>query len=204
MPGSEQVAWEMYAELGERDRQAVDAWRSLGNDLVTSLFNSDVLSRERPRKMPADDLADWSRRRLGTDADLIRQQTAEHEAAHAVVARALGVRVVEVVVSENGRDGHTKYEQAAREDTATIAAAADVWINECRAVVFPNGDQAGCRDDNRALVHSCGGDPWAMREARRRARLILAERGNEVLTLAQKLAKAGRLDFPDTPRVSGS
>jgi len=188
MASSEEVAWGMYAKLSERDRQAVDAWRSLGNDLVTSLLNSDVLSRERPRRMPADDVADWSRRRLGTDADLILQKTAEHEAAHAVVARGLGVRVVEVVVSEDGRDGHTVYEQASREATAAIAAAADVWINEFRAVVFPNGEQSGCRDDVRVLVRNTAGD-HEVHDARRRARLILAERRDEVLELAQQLAR---------------
>lgn len=56
MAGSEEVAWTMYARLGERDRAAVDAWRALGNDLVSSLLNADALSRERPRRFPSDDL----------------------------------------------------------------------------------------------------------------------------------------------------
>lgn len=194
MASSEQVAWEMYGRLGEQDRRAVDAWRSLGNDLVTSLLNSDVLRGESPRRVPADDVAEWARRRLGTDEDLILQRTAEHEAAHAVVARALGVRVAEVSVSEDGRDGATRYEQASRENTAAIAAAADVWITEFRGLVFPNGDRDGCRDDVRKLVRNTSGD-HEVADARRRARLLLAERRDEVLALACQLARVGHIQF---------
>lgn len=188
MPTSEEVAWQLYAGLGARDRRAVDAWRDLGNDLVTSLLNAGVLSPSQPRRVPADDVADFSRRMLGTDPAFVLQRTAEHEAAHAVVAVALGVRGVEVAISDDGRSGSTRYERASREATAAVAAAADVWIHEFRAVVFPTGDEVGCGDDYRLLVRSTDGD-HGVREARRRARLVLGERGDEVLAVAAQLAR---------------
>jgi hypothetical protein len=195
MDTSEMVARRAYSALDERDRRAVDAWRSLGNDLIDALLNSDVLSRERPRRVPADDVAEWSRRLLGTDEDLILQRTAEHEAAHAVVARALGLRLLDVSVSADGRSGETRYESAPESANAIIAVAAEVWISEVGGLVFPRGDADGCREDVRVLVRSTGGDAWAMREARRRARLILAESRDEVLALAEQLARTRHVTF---------
>ncbi|MEW2421264.1 hypothetical protein AB0911_12040 [Streptomyces nigra] len=192
---SEQTAWKIYAGLNAKDRRAVDAWRDLGNDMVTSLLNADVLRSDAPRRLPSDDTAEWRRRMLGTDADLVVQRTAEHEAAHAVVARALGVRVVEISMAEDCRSATTTYEQASRESTAIIAAAASEWIHGFRALAFPNGDESGCRDDMRKLARSTGADAYAMDQACRRARLILGERRDEVLALAQQLARSRQVTF---------
>ncbi|MFJ9376119.1 hypothetical protein [Streptomyces sp. NPDC101455] len=192
---SEQTAWKIYAGLSARDRRAVDAWRDLGNDMVTSLLNSDALRSDAPRRLPSDDTAEWQRRTLGTDKDLVVQRTAEHEAAHVIVARALGVRVVEVSIAEDGRSAATTYEETSREATAVIAAAASEWLHGFRALAFPNGDESGCRDDMRKLVHATSADSYAMDQARRRARLILGERRGEVLELAQQLARTRRLEF---------
>ena len=41
---SEQTAWQMLAELGDHDRRLVEAWLNLGNDLVTAMLNSGVLT----------------------------------------------------------------------------------------------------------------------------------------------------------------
>lgn len=190
---SEQVAWQMYAKLSAKDQRAVDAWRDLGNDLVTSLLNSQVLSGQQPRRFPADDVAGFVARVAGTDPALVRQEAAEHEAAHAVTARALGVHVREVTIAEDG-SGVTEYAQTTRDAAAVIAAAAHVWIGEFRALVFPAGAR-GCSDDNRALIRATAGDAYNVDQARRRARLILGERRDEVLQLARRLVEHGRVTF---------
>ncbi|MFM9595792.1 M50 family metallopeptidase [Streptomyces scabiei] len=190
---SEQVAWEMYAKLSARDRRAVDAWRDLGNDVVTSLLNADVLRSAAPTRFPVDDTADWARRSLGLDPALVRQEAAEHEAAHAVVARALGVHVREVTIAEDG-SGATVYQETSREAEAVIAVAPQVWLGEFRALVFPAGSR-GCSGDNRTLARSTGADAYNVDQARRRARLILGEQRGEVLELARQLAKSGRVTF---------
>ncbi|WP_326583331.1 hypothetical protein OG889_32780 [Streptomyces sp. NBC_00481] len=190
---SEQVAREMYGQLSPRDRRAVDAWQDLGNDLVTALLNSNALRAESPRRVPADDLADWARRSLGTDPALVRQETAEHEAAHAVAARALGVRVFEVTIAEDG-SGLTEHAKTTREANAVIAIAPQVWLGEFRAMVFPAGGR-GCGDDTRKLARSTGADAYNVGQARRRARLILGERRGEVLALAEQLARVGHIQF---------
>lgn len=192
---SEQVAWDIYSRLEARDRRAVDAWRDLGNDLVTSLLNSGALRSDGSRRLPADDTAEWARRAAGTDEALVLQRTAEHEAAHAVVAQALGVHVAEVSVASDGRSGHTVYESSTPATTAVIAAAADEWIHGFRALVFPTGDATGCGDDMRVLARATGADAYRVGEARRRARLILGERRDEVVQLARRLARERHVTF---------
>lgn len=194
---SEQVAWQMYAKLSAKDQRAVDAWRDLGNDLVTSLLNSQVLSGQQPRRFPADDVAGFVARVAGTDPALVRQEAAEHEAAHAVAARALGVHVREVTIAEDG-SGATVYVETSRENNAVIAAAGQVWIGEFRALVFPAGAR-GCGRDEQVLARSTGADAYNVNRARRRARLILGERRAEVLALAQQLARARRVTFDGQP-----
>lgn len=183
----------MYAGLDARRRRAVDAWRDLGNDMVTSLLNSQVLSAGSPRRFPADDIADWVRRSLGTDNDIVLQEAAEHEAAHTVAAQALGVHVREVTIAEDGT-GSTVFEETTREAGAVIAVAAQVWIDEFRALVFPAGAR-GCSGDNRALARSTGADAYNVEQARRRARLIFGEHRDEVLQLARRLARSRRVVF---------
>ncbi|MDX2515467.1 hypothetical protein PV355_09975 [Streptomyces stelliscabiei] len=190
---SEQTAWAMYAELSARDRRAVDAWRDLGNDVVTSLLNSDALRSAAPTRFPVDDTADFARRSLGTDPALVRQEAAEHEAAHAVAARALGVHVREMTIAEDG-SGATVYEETSREAEAVIAVAPQVWIGEFRALVFPAGAR-GCSRDEQVLARSTGADAYNVDKARRRARLILGESRGEVLALAQRLARVGHIQF---------
>ncbi|MFI0482227.1 hypothetical protein [Actinomadura sp. 9N215] len=191
---SEQTAWRIYAGLSADDRRVVDTWRELGDvDLTTALLRSRVLTSGH-RRRPADDLADWSRRRLGLDDDLTLRNTCEHEAAHAVVARALGVKVAEVTVSEDGHSGSTVFEQAPPVASAVIAAAAEVWITEFRALVFPFNER-GFSEDRKSLVRHTGGSDWAARRACRHARDILDGSRAEVLALADELARTRRVVF---------
>ncbi|MQY13769.1 hypothetical protein SRB5_39210 [Streptomyces sp. RB5] len=192
--GSEQIGWSMYAALPVEDRRAVDAWRDLGNDVVTSLLNAGVLRSGETRRLPAGDTADWTRRSLGIDKALIRQEAAEHEAAHAVAARALGVHVAEISITEDG-SGSTSFETTSRKATAVIAVAPRVWVGEFRAVVFPNGARGSGRDE-QLLARATAADAYNVAEATRRARLILGGRRDEVLALARRLVEDGHVTFP--------
>jgi hypothetical protein len=190
MSSAEQVAWQMYRELSAADRRIVDSWRDLGNDLVTSLLNSRVVTSGH-RRRPADDLGDWSRRMQGTDPTLMRANTCEHEAAHAIVAQYLGATGIRATVDEDGRSGVTTFTTASRSVKATIAAAAEVWITEYRALAYP-GDTRGFSDDRHKQLLNTDGD-HEIREARRRARLILAECRQDVLDLAEQLNTSGHV-----------
>lgn len=191
MASSEEVAWSMYADLPIRDRREVDAWRSLGNDLVTSLLNSGVLSPGRGAAGPAPASDEW--RRYGTGADYHLRLTAEHEAAHAVVARALGIPVSEILIRDDN-SGVTRYEATGAAETAAIAAAADVWISEFRSLTFPGAAGAGCRDDVQVVVRNTG-DQHGVAQAMRSARLLLAQRRGEVLELADELVCKRHITF---------
>ena len=192
---SEQLAWQAYADLPEHDRRLVAAWHDLGNDWMTSLLNSGVMRtsgrRQHPREAAMDE---YSRRRLNPlSPALVRQKVCEHEAAHAVVAEALGVRVVDISISEDG-SGETTHERASSEDSATIAVAAQIWIEEFRGLEFPGGD-SGCAGDRRVLLWHV--DDHGARMAARKARAVLGERSDEVLRLAAWL---GRSDLSAEPR----
>lgn len=190
MPSSEQVAWSIYGDLHDSDRRAVDAWRNLGNDLVTSLLNSGVLVPG-GRRYPADDPADWNRRQLGTDRTLIHRETCEHEAAHAVVAHALGLDNIRAFVEKHDA-GTTHFAGGTPHDKATVSIAAKVWLEEFRATVFPCGAR-GCSDDMQHLARDTRGDEFNRRVARLTAREILREQHDMVLAAADTLMRHGEL-----------
>ena len=73
--------------------------------------------------------------RLQVGPQRARGKAAEHEAAHATVAEALGYRVHEIVVGDHG-SGHVEYEQASRDDTAVIAVAGGLWITTFRSMRY--------------------------------------------------------------------
>ena len=83
-------------------------------DLRVNSSGMDSASRRAWRRVMQSRLQIGPRRARG--------KAAEHEAAHATVAEALGYRVHEIVVGDHG-SGHVEYEQASRHDTAVIAVA---------------------------------------------------------------------------------
>lgn len=195
MASSEQIAWRMYRDLPAADRRVVDAWRELGNDWVTSLLNARVLTSGR-RQVPADDPTEHFRRRYFPDEELKRREVAEHEAAHAVVALALGVPVSEVTTVPDGEvGGSVTFRTSSRRATAIILAAAEVWITEFRWRTFPTVRESGFGDDRRKVLEATGADAWQIQDAARRAREILADRRDEVLEMAQRLMEHERLTF---------
>lgn len=196
MASSEQVAWGMYARLNEGDRRAVDAWRSLGNGMVDSLLNSGVLGGGR-----SEPAADWYRRSLNPD-DVVRQNTCEHEAAHAVVAHALGQGDVSATVEADGRSGLTTYRSTNRVARAVVAAAPEVWITEFRFREFPAVTRHEFSHDLGVLLRNTDGDHDVV-TARRHARVILGEYREQVLAAADALARTRHLEMPPAPAVSG-
>jgi hypothetical protein len=121
------------------------------------------------------------------------QLVAEHEAAHAIVARALGLGPVEVEIRDD-MSGVTRYAKAPRMGKAIVAAAAEVWITQFRYFAFPAGDRDGCRQDRRELALHTDGDLDVL-DASRRAHEILAEHREEVLAAAHRLAQDRRLEL---------
>ncbi|MEV6212135.1 hypothetical protein [Kitasatospora sp. NPDC051914] len=180
----EQIAWQMYAQLNSEARKAVDSWRSLGNDLTTSLLNSGALGG---RRHSAGDPAELHARIANWSAEHELQLAAEHEAAHAIVARALGLGPITVEIRDD-MSGVTRHTRTSPVGTAIAAVAAEVWITEFRYFAFPAGDHHGCNADRRKLVMNTTGD-MEIFDVHRRAREILAEHREEVLAAAHRLAQ---------------
>lgn len=188
MTTSEQIAWRMYGELGAPDRRTVDTWRKLGNDLTTSLLNSGVLTG---RRHSAGDPSETLGRLASRDGEHTLQLTAEHEAAHAVVARMLGLGPVTAEIDDD-LSGRTYYPEASRKAKAIVAAASEIWITQFRYHAFPGGDRDGCRRDLRDLIANTNGDMDVL-DAQSRAHAILSEYREDVLAAACQLARERRL-----------
>jgi hypothetical protein len=194
---SQEIARRAYEQLDARDRRIVDAWRGLGLSLMDALLESRAISEHLERRRPQDDAAGWYRRTLMRDPGLKIRITAEHEAAHAVVARNLGLRLLLVEITpEDGWSGRTRFEATnSREARAAIAIAPDVWLNHLRRHVWPTGDPDGIRKDMKIVAEATGGDRMNIYEARRRATEILFDRQDEVLAFTALLADKRRLEF---------
>jgi hypothetical protein len=192
---AEQVAWQLYGQLLAPDRHLVDAWRSLGNDWTTSLLNSGVLRRGGRRVHPNDAAVSdwWSRRDAQSSPAGKRHRAAEHEAAHAIVAEALGVHVHDVRLFEDG-SGETTHEGTSPDRNAAIAAAGYVWVEQLRFREFPDPRDIECREDRRKIAGLV--DAFDARQAAAKARNILREHSSEVLRLASWLE---RIDSQESP-----
>ncbi len=115
------------------------------------------------------------------------RRSAEHEAAHAVLAAHFGLRVL-LVEARSGGDGLTRIDgTVGTAQQAAVVAAGDLWEREfCR---LPYED-ASCSDLAR-LERSVGATGvW---QARRDARAVLTRRREAVLHLADRLEAHGHL-----------
>ena len=187
---SEQIAFDAYKGLDPARRHVVDAWRALGCDWSEAVVNSRAVSEVlTPRRPPIGDV--WTTRHAPRTPEMTRRLAAEHEAAHAVVASALGVPVVEVSIDERG-GGETIFEAASAMDSATIAVAAEIWVDELRWRTYPGGDR-GCSGDRRQLARHV--DDFGARQACTRARAILRDNADAVLALADRLEEESRLTY---------
>jgi hypothetical protein len=113
---------------------------------------------------------------------------AEHECAHGVVAASLGVQVARLVIYPNG-SGECIRAFTTPELSAVISAAGDLWDAEFSDQPYRDGACA----DLRRQVELVG--PQGIWAARRRARQILAEHRNAVITLGGRLHKEWEIVF---------
>lgn len=113
---------------------------------------------------------------------------AEHEAAHAVVARHFGMTVLDIRV--RGQRGYTRWEgDSPQWQEAAITAAGDLFNREQGTV--PYQDYA-CRD-LKVFEREHGLDQlW---QAQRAARSILTQRRRAVLTLADRIMRERFITF---------
>ncbi|MFY1576156.1 HK97 family phage prohead protease [Verrucosispora sp. WMMD703] len=123
--------------------------------------------------------------------------TAEHEAAHAVVADALGFLVGEVTVTDDGCGNTRFWADGDRVDTAAVYSAGMVWISAFRWQQWPGRGEIGCRSDYRNLAAV---DDFYYRQAVRRAQSILSERADDVMAFADHLEANGSALWEDWRR----
>jgi hypothetical protein len=201
MKSSEQMAKREFDKLAPRDKWLILAWRERGYDWCDSLLNSGVLSstgwrvhpEEAARAQESDRIDELILRQymrsMPTDDALRRREAAEHEAAHAIVAQALGVRVRVAHVLADGSGG-CLHEYGTPIQTATIALAGEIWIGTFRSLEFPRGP-AGCKSDRRAACSAVGADDWELKRAYEQCHTILKENRAIVLALADRIDADG-------------
>ncbi|MBT2420579.1 M50 family metallopeptidase [Streptomyces sp. ISL-22] len=113
------------------------------------------------------------------------RRAAEHEAAHAICAHVLGVRVRAVEVRSNG-SGRTYYSReawGAPRQMAPTTAAGDLWEREFSILPYIDEACSDLRDFERN--HGLG----ALWQAERTARQILTRHRADVLRLADRLER---------------
>jgi hypothetical protein len=113
---------------------------------------------------------------------------AEHEAAHAVVARHFGFHVVEIHVGPT-RGRTCWYGPAAQWQEAAITAAGDLFNREQGTVPYQD---YGCHDLKEFERDHGLAKLW---DAQRAARSILVQRRRAVLTLADQLMSQPLMRF---------
>jgi hypothetical protein len=116
-----------------------------------------------------------------------RRQGAEHEAAHSVVAQALGAHVPVAAISDD-HSGFCQYNARGLTDLqrAAVMLAAKIWITDFRAIEFPHG-ATGCAQDHRDAT-ATGAD---LRQATKLATEILRENHDAIIKLADKIDTDG-------------
>lgn len=117
---------------------------------------------------------------------------AEHEAAHAVVARHFGMTVHSIRI---GRvRGYTEWSgPSASWQEAAITAAGDLFNREHSSVPYQD---LAC-DDLKVFEREHGLDQlW---QANRAARSILVQRRRAILTLADRIMRERTIVFQDRP-----
>ncbi|MGH3781251.1 MAG: hypothetical protein ACRDRO_11675 [Pseudonocardiaceae bacterium] len=201
MKSSEQIARSFYEQLGARDKRLVLDWRARGANWADAVVNSGVLTdrarihpdqaaRDRANEEFERNLLAHEVRTMPTDAAKRRRETAEHEAAHTIVAKALDVEVFATAIHADG-GGSCLRASGTPTEKAIIATAGWMWIGRFRTQEFLSGP-TGCDGDLRAAVAAVGLG-WPLDEARRRCHEILKENSALVLATADRLDRDGYL-----------
>jgi hypothetical protein len=116
------------------------------------------------------------------------REIAEHEAAHAVAAEALGFKVSSARM-ENENSGYCRYAKGGTTlEDAIITMAPEVWLTRFRRAEFPYGPR-GLQPDHRELAKI--GDRVLIREAYEHCRELLRQNSAFVLATADQIEKTG-------------
>lgn len=198
---TEETARAAYLELPAVDKMLVNSWRALGNDWFTSVVNSGVLlpygRRVRPddaaRAAEAERLAEVIAReqaRIGCiGEELAFKETAQHEAAHVIVAESFGLKVKLAHILPGGA-GKCLYGPAKTPfQTAAIALAGECWISVFRSRVFLSGP-TGCEADRRMAIRAL---PIKMEreKAWRHCWQVLKDNEDTVEAIAERIERDG-------------
>lgn len=191
---TETMAREAYLWLPERDKRIVQTWRDLGNDWFTSVVNSGVLAPSGLRLWP-EQYDSWAEQRDKRDQLIAKRQAeryregAEHEAAHAILAKSFDLKVKLAHIQPDGT-GACHYEPAQTPfQTATIALAGETWINVFRSREFPCG-ATGCEKDQQKVRDACR-DGVLIDHAYRQCYLTLKANKDAVLALVDRIERDG-------------
>lgn len=197
MPDMERIARRHYKELPYRDQLAVLEWIDRGSSWSDALVYSGVLATTSARVSPyqaARERENEERARaIASNAERFvlfggRRQASEHEAAHIVVGKALGLKVKGGYVV--GSSGWCMYEGGTPFQTATIASAGEHWISVFRSQEFPGG-AFGCASDRRAVLTALR-DDWEIAKAIRACHEMLRDNVATVLAVSDRIEADGR------------
>lgn len=129
-------------------------------------------------------------------------QSCEHEAAHAVVARELGLQVEELRVDhpKPNTDGHCLYRATGLQnfENSVVLAAPLLWFERFRYNRYPAGDEFGSTFDQQNLtraIHALADDIdealLARKAIEHTAARLLQENASDVLAIAMRLQEHG-------------
>lgn len=183
---SEQATRDIFVDLPWQAKDVVRQWLATnGNNLRDALIRSNALGIGElitPRDARREELRKNDYR-----------QAAEHEAAHAVVAQALGLNVKHAKIFENGGGGECIHAKGTRLQEAIILMAPELWINRFRRDQFPSGAK-GLKSDNSGLIEI--GDKLILRNAMDHCMAILRQNRALMLATADQIEKYGRVTAP--------
>jgi hypothetical protein len=192
-PSAEVATENLFRMLSPSEQDLVWKWERLGVTRTQAVIN--VMGRHIKQRAPSD--VGWlesQERWPAGSIELSHRRCAEHESAHVVVARELGMPVGRVVAGYDG-EGHAEVDTSAasRADHLAMLVASEVWAEHRSDTLFPTGD-SGCASDRRQQIE-LGADHVAMRQAAQVANRILGNRRAEVLNLADRLERFGEVDL---------
>lgn len=179
------AAMELYLDLGWEAQEVVREWLATGHELVDALLQSNA--------MGTGDLITPRQARANESRTRNRRQTAEHEAAHATAALALGLQVRYAKIIDEG-EGECSYIPGTQMENAISLIAPECWITQLRRDAFPYG-ATGLKCDHRKLADVSLGDRVLLREAWGHTMEILRQNSAWLLATADSLEKYGYVSF---------
>jgi hypothetical protein len=176
---TERAASEVFLSLPLESRDVIREWLVRGHNMRDAILRSNALGSG-----ALITLRDARREELRIND---RREAAEHEAAHAVAAQALGLDVKFAKINADG-NGECTYVKGTKQQRAVILMAPELWISKFRQDAFPYGP-TGLKGDHRALAAI--GDAFVLRAAMDHCIEILKQNRAIVLATADKIEKYG-------------